>query len=49
MSNDLAYTYGRARIKKGTIVFNANYVRIWEQGKDHKWNILLEAFSSVEN
>ncbi len=48
-SGDLAYTYGRARIKKGTIVFNANYVRIWEQDKNHKWNILLEVFSSVEN
>jgi len=49
LSNDLAYTYGRARIKKGTIVFNANYVRIWEIDKNHKWNILLEVFSSVEN
>lgn len=48
-SGDLAYTYGRARIKKGTIVFNANYVRVWEQDKSHKWNILLEIFSSVEN
>jgi len=48
-SGDLAYTYGRARIKKGTIVFNANYVRVWEQDKDHKWNILLEVFSSIEN
>lgn len=48
-SNDLAYTYGRARIKKGTILSNYNYVRIWELDKDHKWNILLEAFSAVEN
>lgn len=48
-SGDLAYTYGRARIKKGTIMFNANYVRVWEQDKNHKWNILLEVFSSIEN
>ena len=49
VSNDLAYTYGRARIKKGNIVSNYNYVRIWEIDKDHKWNILLEVFSAVEN
>jgi hypothetical protein len=48
-SNDLAYTYGKARIKKGEIVSDYNYVRIWEIDKTHKWNILLEIFSSVEN
>jgi hypothetical protein len=47
-SNDLAYSYGRARIKKGEIVANYNYVRIWEIDKDHKWNVLLEIFSAVE-
>jgi len=47
-SNDLAYSYGRARIKKGTIVSNFNYVRIWEIDASHKWNILLEVFSAVE-
>jgi hypothetical protein len=49
LSNDLAYSYGRARIKKGNIVSNYNYVRIWEIDKAHKWNILLEVFSAVEN
>jgi len=48
-SNDLAYTYGKARIKKGEIVSNYNYVRIWEIDKNHKWDILLEVFSAVEN
>ncbi|MES2425630.1 MAG: hypothetical protein V4560_01610 [Bacteroidota bacterium] len=48
-SNDLAYTYGRARIKKGNIVSNYNYVRIWEVDSTHKWNILLEVFSAIEN
>jgi hypothetical protein len=47
-SNDLAYSYGRARIKKGNIVSNYNYVRIWEIDKEHKWNVLLEVFSAVE-
>jgi hypothetical protein len=47
-SNDLAYSYGRARIKKGEIVSNYNYVRIWELDKNHKWNVLLEIFSAVE-
>jgi len=47
-SNDLAYTYGKARIKKGNIVSNYNYVRIWEIDATHKWNILLEVFSAVE-
>jgi hypothetical protein len=48
-SNDLAYTYGKARIKKGDIVSNYNYVRIWEIDASHKWNILLEVFSAIEN
>ncbi|MCC8424783.1 nuclear transport factor 2 family protein [Mucilaginibacter sp. UR6-11] len=48
-SNDLAYTYGRARIKKGNIVSNYNYVRIWELDASHKWDILLEVFSAIEN
>ncbi len=48
-SNDLAYTYGKARIKKGEIVSNYNYVRIWEIDASHKWNILLEVFSAIEN
>lgn len=47
-SNDLAYSYGRARIKKGEIVSNYHYVRIWEIDKNHKWNVLLEVFSAVE-
>ncbi len=47
-SNDLAYSYGQARIKKGEIVSNYNYVRIWEIDKDHKWNVVLEIFSAVE-
>lgn len=48
-SNDLAYSYGKARIKKGNIVSNYNYVRIWEIDASHKWNILLEVFSAIEN
>jgi hypothetical protein len=48
-SNDLAYTYGKARIKKGEVVSNYNYVRIWEIDASHKWNILLEVFSAIEN
>jgi hypothetical protein len=48
-SNDLAYTYGKARIKKGDVVSSYNYVRIWEIDATHKWNILLEIFSAVEN
>lgn len=47
-SNDLAYSYGTARIKKGNIVSNYNYVRIWEIDAQHKWNILLEVLSAVE-
>jgi len=49
LSNDMAYSYGRAVIKKGNIVSKYNYVRIWEIDKNHKWNILLEVFSAVEN
>ena len=48
-SNDLAYTYGKARIKKGEVVSDYNYVRIWELDASHKWDILLEVFSAVEN
>jgi ketosteroid isomerase-like protein len=48
-SNDLAYSYGTARIKKGEVVSNYNYVRIWEIDKDHKWDVLLEVFSAIEN
>lgn len=47
-SNDLAYSYGTARIRKGDIVSDYNYVRIWEIDADHKWDILLEIFSAVE-
>jgi hypothetical protein len=47
-SNDLAYSYGTARIKKGNIVSSYNYVRIWEVDAQHKWNVLLEIFSAVE-
>nr|WP_294948929.1 hypothetical protein [uncultured Mucilaginibacter sp.] len=47
-SNDLAYSYGTARIRKGNIVNNYNYVRIWEIDASHKWNVLLEIFSTVE-
>lgn len=48
-SNDLAYSYGTARIRKGNIVSSFNYVRIWELDKKFKWNILLEIFSAIEN
>ncbi len=47
-SNDLAYSYGTARIKKGAIVSNYNYVRIWEIDAKHNWNVLMEIFSAVE-
>jgi ketosteroid isomerase-like protein len=47
-SNDLAYSYGTARITKGAIVSNYNYVRIWEVDAKHQWNVLLEVFSAVE-
>jgi hypothetical protein len=48
-SNDLAYSYGRARILKGNIMSNYNYVRIWEMDAKHRWNIILEIFSAIEN
>jgi ketosteroid isomerase-like protein len=48
-SNDLAYTYGKATINKGNITSNFNYVRIWEQDQNKKWDILLEVFSAIEN
>jgi hypothetical protein len=48
-SNDLAYTYGKARIKKGNVVSNYNYVRIWSLDASHKWDILLEVFAAIEN
>jgi hypothetical protein len=48
-SNDLAYTYGRARIRKGNIVSNYYYVRLWEQDAQHRWNVILEILSAVEN
>jgi ketosteroid isomerase-like protein len=48
-SNDLAYTYGKARIKKGALTSDYNYVRIWELDATHKWDILLEVFSAVES
>jgi len=48
ISNDLAYSYGTAVIKKGTLTSDYNYVRIWELDASHKWNILLEVFSAVE-
>jgi ketosteroid isomerase-like protein len=48
-SGDLAYSFGKATIKKGNMVNHYHYVRIWEIDKAHKWNILLEVFSPVEN
>jgi len=48
-SNDLAYSYGRARIQKGNIVSNYNYVRVWEMDAKHRWNVILEIFSAIEN
>jgi len=47
-SMDLAYTYGKARIKKGNIVSNFYYVRIWEIDAKSQWNMLMEVFSAVE-
>lgn len=47
-SGDLAYSYGKAKIKKGEITNNYNYVRIWEPDKAHKWNMLVEIFSPIE-
>lgn len=48
ISSDLAYSYGKAKIKKGEITNNYNYIRIWEPDKAHKWNILAEIFSPIE-
>jgi hypothetical protein len=48
VSSDLAYSYGSASIKQGTVTNSYYYVRIWEMDKNHKWNILLEVFSAVE-
>lgn len=48
-SNDMAYSYGKATIKKGNIVNHYHYVRIWELDAAHKWDIVLEVFSPVEN
>lgn len=48
LSGDLAYSYGKAKIKKGEITNNYNYIRIWEPDKSHKWNILTEIFSPIE-
>lgn len=47
-SGDLAYSYGKAKIKKGEITNNYNYIRIWEPDKAHKWNMLVEIFSPIE-
>ena len=47
-SDDLAYSYGTARIKKGNVVNNYYYVRIWEQDTRHNWNVALEIFSTIE-
>lgn len=48
-SGDLGYSYGKARIRKGEVVSNYNYVRVWEVDANHKWNILLEVYSAIEN
>ena len=48
-SGDLAYSYGKATIKKGNVVNHYYYVRVWEVDAAHKWNIMLEVFSPVEN
>ena len=48
-SGDLGYSYGKARIRKGEVVSNYNYVRIWEVDANHKWNIVLEVYSAIEN
>ena len=47
-SGDLAYSYGTAKIKKGEITNNYNYIRIWEPDKSYKWNVLVEIFSPIE-
>jgi hypothetical protein len=48
-SNDLAYSQGRARIRKGNIVSNYNYLRVWQMDARHRWNIVLEIYSAIEN
>ena len=48
-SNDLAYSYGKARIQKGNIVSSYNYMRIWQIDAQHRWNISLEILSAIEN
>lgn len=49
ISGDLAYSYGKAKIKKGSMTNNYNYIRMWEPDKKtHKWNILVEIFSPIE-
>ncbi len=47
-SSDLAYSYGKATIKKGEITNKYNYIRIWEPDNAHKWNILAEIFSPAD-
>ncbi|RYE36035.1 MAG: hypothetical protein EOP42_04855 [Sphingobacteriaceae bacterium] len=47
-SSDLAYSYGKATIKKGEISNKYNYIRIWEPDKSHKWNMLVEMFSPID-
>ncbi|MGI4749358.1 MAG: hypothetical protein ACRYFB_01890 [Janthinobacterium lividum] len=47
-SSDLAYSYGKATIKKGEITNKYNYIRIWEPDNAHKWNILAEIFSPID-
>ncbi|WP_419802725.1 hypothetical protein [Mucilaginibacter sp.] len=47
-SNDLAYSYGKATIKKGEVTNKYNYIRIWEPDNAHKWNILAEFFSPID-
>ena len=47
-SSDLAYSYGKATIKKGDFTSDYNYIRIWEPDKSHKWNILAEILNPIE-
>lgn len=47
-SSDLAYSYGKATIKKGEITNKYNYIRIWEPDNAHKWNVLVEMFSPID-
>ncbi|RYE35999.1 MAG: hypothetical protein EOP42_04970 [Sphingobacteriaceae bacterium] len=48
VSSDLAYSYGKATIKKGEVSNKYNYIRIWEPDSKHKWNILTEIFSPAD-